>query len=369
MSEESEGRAPQGQEEEVQTDRSKSKQDRQEPVWTFRGYKLSPSEFTTAMVHLFRAEVSRANVWRTRLDATTNWAVITTGAVMSFAFSDVRSHHLVIMLDILLVTFLLWIESRRYRYYELWSYRVRLMETDFFASMLVPPFHPSPEWSEALAENLLHPSHTISNLEAMGRRLRRNYLWIYLVIILAWFTKIWAQPTPVRTLAELINRAEVGTLPGEAVFLLVLAFVLFLLGFSVLTAGLKEASGEILPRYGSFAESILPHYGAGAEPATEEKAWFRPTRRRKQLITFIITDRYQEVTERILKDMNRGVTALSGTGMFTGQAHAVLMCALTLTEVPHLKHLVSEVDPKAFVIVSPAQEIFGSGFMPLEEED
>ena len=365
----SQGKTPPGREDEPQTGRSKSKRVGQEPVWTFRGYKLSPREFTTAMVHLFRAEVSRANIWRTRLDATTNWAVITTGAVMSFAFSDVQSHHLVIMLDILLVTFFLWIESRRYRYYELWSYRVRLMETDFFASMLVPPFHPSPEWSESLAENLLHPSHTISNMEAMGRRLRRNYLWIYMVIILAWFTKLWVQPTPARSFAALLERAAVGTLPGEIVFLLVLAFVLFLLAFSVLTAGLKEAPGEILPRYGSLAESILPHYGTGTQPAPEEKAWFRPTRRRKQLLTFIITDRHQTVTERILKDMNRGVTALSGTGMFTGQSHAVLMCALTLTEVPQLKNLVSEVDPKAFVVVTPAQEIFGSGFMPLSEED
>ena len=50
-----------------------------QPVWTYRGYKLRASEFTTAMVHQFRAEVQRANIWRQRLDTTTNWAVITTG--------------------------------------------------------------------------------------------------------------------------------------------------------------------------------------------------------------------------------------------------------------------------------------------------
>ncbi|HRQ25076.1 MAG TPA: DUF2270 domain-containing protein, partial [Anaerolineales bacterium] len=51
-----------------------------EAVWTYRGYRMKSSEFTTAMVHFFRAEVQRANVWRQRLDTTTNWAVVVTGA-------------------------------------------------------------------------------------------------------------------------------------------------------------------------------------------------------------------------------------------------------------------------------------------------
>lgn len=45
-------------------------------MWSYRGYELRPGEFTTAMVHFFRAEVQRANVWRQRLDTTTNWAVV-----------------------------------------------------------------------------------------------------------------------------------------------------------------------------------------------------------------------------------------------------------------------------------------------------
>ena len=53
-----------------------------EPVWTFRGYGLRPSEFTTAMVHLYRGEIQRSNTWRMRLDNTTNWAVIAAGAAI-----------------------------------------------------------------------------------------------------------------------------------------------------------------------------------------------------------------------------------------------------------------------------------------------
>ncbi|MCV5824980.1 DUF2270 domain-containing protein, partial [Escherichia coli] len=50
--------------------------------------KLQPAEFNTAMVHFYRGEIQRSNVWRNRLDATTNWAVITAGATLSFVFSS-----------------------------------------------------------------------------------------------------------------------------------------------------------------------------------------------------------------------------------------------------------------------------------------
>jgi uncharacterized membrane-anchored protein YitT (DUF2179 family) len=85
------------------------------------------------------------------------------------------------------------------------------------------------------------------------------------------------------------------------------------------------------------------------------------------LLTLIITDRAKEVAERIIAEMQRGVTELSGTGMYTKQKHAVLLCALTVTEVPHIKDLVAAVDPRAFVVVAPTQEVLGKGFNPLEE--
>ena len=122
--------------------KAKSKSKKEEPedsVCTYRGYRITSSEFVTAMVHFFRAEVSRANVWRQRLDTTTNWAVVATAATLSIAFNQAESNHAVIIMNTMLVTLFLYIEARRYRYYELWSYRVRLMETDFYAAMLVPP--------------------------------------------------------------------------------------------------------------------------------------------------------------------------------------------------------------------------------------
>ena len=170
-----------------------------EPVWTYRGYQLKAGEFNTAMVHLYRGEVQRANVWRQRLDSTTNWAVITAGAAIAFALGNATGHHGVIILNMLLITLFLFIEARRYRYYELFASCVRLMETDFFAAMFVPPFGPAADWAELMAENLLHPHFTISTWEAVGRRFRRNYLWNYVVLAIAWVAKSSLFPTPLTT--------------------------------------------------------------------------------------------------------------------------------------------------------------------------
>jgi uncharacterized membrane protein len=336
----------------------------EEPVWTYRGYKLKTSEFVTAMVHLFRAEIQRANVWRQRLDTTTNWAVVATGATLSIAFSQPNIHHSVIILNTMLVTWFLFIEARRYRYYELWSYRVRLMETDFFAAMLVPPFHPAPDWAENLAENLLTPSFPISMWEAFGRRLRRNYFWILLILGMAWIAKNWLFPTQATSLAEFIGRGAIGSAPGQLVLGLGLAYYSFLTVVAVATITMTRATGEILPRFGGDGAHDHDDYAA----AKGIRSWLAPRQRRRQLLAIIITDKAQPVAERILSDLKRGVTALAGKGMYTGQEHSVLLCALTITEVNHLKSAVAQEDPKAFVIVSPAQEVLGRGFFPLPEK-
>ena len=336
-----------------------------EPVWTYRGYKLKTSEFVTSMVHFFRAEVSRANVWRQRLDTTTNWAVVSTGATLSIAFSQPNIHHGLLILNTLLVTWFLFIEARRYRYYELWSYRVRLMETDYYAAMLVPPFQPSPEWAESLAENLLAPSFPISLWEALGRRLRRNYIWIFLILYASWFAKIFLFPKPITDINEFINRAAVGPISGQVMIGLGFVYYIFLGLIAVATVTMTRATGEILPRFGADSPTVSV---SDIDKPRDFRSWFTHRRRRRQLLAIIITGDPEKVSKRILADLGRGVTALSGKGMYTGSERSVLVCALTVTEAHTLKHAVAAEDSEAFVIVSPAQEILGRGFNPLEED-
>src|SRR5213080_998673 len=70
----------------------------------------------TALSHLYRGELYRSTVWRTRLDATTNWAVLTTGIALSLTFSSESASPLPLVLVGLLVTTFLFIEARRYRF-------------------------------------------------------------------------------------------------------------------------------------------------------------------------------------------------------------------------------------------------------------
>lgn len=341
-----------------------------EPVWSFRGYELRPSEFNAAMVHLYRGEIQRANTWRNRLDTTTNWAIVTAGAAISFALSDPSHHHGIILLNIGLIVIFLYIEARRDRYYELWSYRVRLLETDYFAAMLVPPFHPSSDWAETLASSLLRPKFPVSLAEAMGRRFRRNYLAIFVALILTWLFKNYTQPTPTNSLTEFIQRARVGPIGGEWVLGAVVLFSVGMIFFGLATLSLNSSTGEVLTQHRVFAGL---HFGRGSQNRTPpppsnppRRVWQRPSARREEFMMMIISDRAQEIAEKVMRDLKRGVTALHGEGMYTQKPREVLMCALTETEIATLKNAVKSIDPNGFVIVMPASEIAGRGFQSLE---
>ncbi|MBI4674338.1 MAG: DUF2270 domain-containing protein [Chloroflexi bacterium] len=334
-----------------------------DPVWTFRGYQMRPAEFNAAMVHLYRAEIQRANTWRNRLDSTTNWAVLSTGAALSFALSDPGHHHGVIILNTFLVLLFLWIEARRYRYYELWSLRTRLMETDFFAAMLAPPFAPSPEWAEQLSESLLHPEFPISVWEAFGRRFRRNYMWIFLILAAAWIFKNFLHPTAVTSFDEFVARSAIGMVPGIAILGVGIVFnaAMFLVGF--LTAGLTQATGEVLPKWESNVPILDSMWRAMQEDSETSRAKpVKPVRSRKELLALVISNKPQAIADRVLRELNRGVTALHGKGMYAQQERDVLMIAVTVTEMNTLKAMVKAEDPSAFCIVAPAQEVIGRGF-------
>src|ERR671930_209989 len=166
------------------------------PVAPPSPYKLSTAEFNTAMIHFYRGEVQRSNTWRNRLDTTTNWAVLTAGATLSFAFSSPSNPHFVIPINSILVAFFLFMEARRYRYYEIWSSRVRVIETGYFAQLLTPESGINRDWAEHLAADLITPHFTISEWEAVGRRLRRNYLWIFMLLAVSWNLKVYLHPAP-----------------------------------------------------------------------------------------------------------------------------------------------------------------------------
>lgn len=77
---------------------------------------------------------------------------------------------------------------------------------------------------------------------------------------------------------------------------------------------------------------------------------------------FIISDNSEAIAERILKDMDRGVTALEAMGMYSHAHKQVLLCVVNRFETMRLRRIVFEADPNAFVIANKAKEVLGEGF-------
>jgi uncharacterized membrane-anchored protein YitT (DUF2179 family) len=86
---------------------------------------------------------------------------------------------------------------------------------------------------------------------------------------------------------------------------------------------------------------------------------------RKQL-AYIITDGTEEMGRMLLKELKRGVTLIHGKGMYSGKERGVLMCVLEARQVDRLKKSIYQLDPQAFVIITPVHDVRGTGFRPLE---
>ena len=77
---------------------------------------------------------------------------------------------------------------------------------------------------------------------------------------------------------------------------------------------------------------------------------------------YIITDMADEVGEKLMLDLNRGVTALQGKGMYTKESKEVLLCVVSRSQFFQVKEIVKSIDPKAFIMVTEMSEVLGEGF-------
>jgi uncharacterized membrane protein len=188
-----------------------------------------------ALAHLYRGEMYRSKIWRTRLDMTTNWAVVTTGIALSVTFSNREASPLPIVLVSLLLGVFLIFEGRRYRYFDIWRTRVRILENNFFGPILRGKgVDVSNGWNSILADDYDTLHFHISLMEAMGRRLRRNYSWIFGIQAISYCGKLAIHPIPLDSFDELWARAAVGPIDGR---LVLLAGALWYLSLIVLALG------------------------------------------------------------------------------------------------------------------------------------
>ena len=275
---------------------------------------VTPPEFNAAMIHFYRGEVQRSNTWRNRLDTTSNWAVLTAGATLSFVFSSPSNPHFVIPINSILVAIFLLMEARRYRYYEIWSSRVRVIETGYFAQLLAPEGVPPDEaWAEHLAADLITPHFTITEWEAVGRRLRRNYLWIFALLALSWNLKVYLHPLPARDFNVFMDRATVGIIPGWVVFLVGVLFNTAILIFAIGTVRLREATGEVLPQHEFSLRPLqrMTRWTRAATGAATRRTTVRARRARQRVRSGGVTGELRKIDISETPDRDRRKTEIS----------------------------------------------------------
>lgn len=144
-------------------------------------------------------------------------------------------------------------------------------------------------------------------------------------------------------LARILNHRR--GIPMSQSYLLTDALVMFL-------AGLSFSWENAL-----YALVMLYVSGITAEAVSEGSSAVRTG--------MIITTRPEAVSGLIMRELERGVTVLSGKGAYTGTDRSVLYCVISRTEVAQLKTLVHEADPAAFMVIGQAHEALGEGFKPL----
>jgi len=186
--------------------------------------QMGPS---SAMAHLYRGELHRMTLWRERLDRTANWAVTVMAAILTWAFSSPNNPHYVILVGGIMLAIFLSIEARRYRGYDMWRSRVRVLQENVFALGLDPSSGvETPDWRERLSEDYRNPRMRISYEEAIAHRLRRIYLPLFTVLFGAWTFKVVFVVTDAAWPAS----ASIGMLSGViATGLVVLGYVGLLL--------------------------------------------------------------------------------------------------------------------------------------------
>jgi len=211
--------------------------------------------YVNAMSHFYRGELARIMIWRQRLDVTTTWAITSTTTIIGVAFSFKDIPHIIFFFNLALVWIMLWIEARRYRFYDAFRGRVRMLESHF----LVPMVSQNPrlldgEWRRLVCEDLIMPSFKITRLEAIGRRMKRNYAFIFAVIMVAWTMKIFIHTqVPIHSFGDFYNALAVRELPAWLASIVFFGTIVAITGLTLFVA---RTTSEEVSEFGSGNSSL-----------------------------------------------------------------------------------------------------------------
>ena len=79
-------------------------------------------------------------------------------------------------------------------------------------------------------------------------------------------------------------------------------------------------------------------------------------------LVYVVSAKNKQIAEKLVKELDMGVTALYGRGMYSGNEQMVLMCAMRRNEFPKFRKTIETQDKNAFIILAEANEVLGEGF-------
>ncbi|WP_254544016.1 DUF2270 domain-containing protein [Halomarina pelagica] len=149
-----------------------------------------PERFLSLMPHYYRGEVSNMKSLMDRMDLTVDWAIAVLVALLALSFeSPDRPPHL-LLIGMGAMTMFLLFDVRRYRTFDATRSRVRMIEENLFANAFDPRGAERAEWRGEMSDDLRAPTLKVTTREAVARRLRRVYLPLLTVLLIAWAYRI-----------------------------------------------------------------------------------------------------------------------------------------------------------------------------------
>ncbi len=223
----------------------------EDKVPQFEDTPLSRSEYIAALAHFYRAEMHRALVWRTRLDTTTNWAIVATLAILTASLNNPGYATESIILGMFANVVFLAIEARRFRFFDVWRARVRMMEENFYGGILRrDQASPQDGWGPRVADDLLRPRFHMTLLQAFRARLVRNFRFIFLFLLIAYIGHRALPLAPDKILEG------VAAMPHWIPDLVVVMLYLFLLGIMIFTPRVEAPEVAYWPNPAHSGEDV-----------------------------------------------------------------------------------------------------------------
>lgn len=204
-------------------------------------------EDTSVVMNVYRGEIQRINTWRARMDRTTNWAIVMTVGVLTFALSTPIAPHWTMLPGLFLVYVLLFAEARRYRYYDAWRGRVRALEEMFLSRFFDSNVDVDEGWQELISRDFREPEFKMTVQEAVKRRLKRMYIWIIFIFTLSWIGKIFIHPERVSSVLGFFSNVggSLGIVGGIIVFCFIMGFIIGSTMYFFVKAPSREAKGKM----------------------------------------------------------------------------------------------------------------------------